>query len=317
MNRRSVLASLGAVAALALGLTPTVAQAAPSTGYLTILAAHTAESATDNECHVLPGIVTLEQQAAEYKTLGITGITGTVITNWPQTATDHCIAHLALDPQPKPILIASWNRMRALVANDGWSFVSASQNYADVTQETPAQQQKQICGSAQVLKAQNLPGYNGLFAYPNNFYTDAIQTNITDTCYSFGRKYGPPYNALPIPAPHYALTLSLNGGACNTTSLPCYSLPTKFRYNSPTFLASKLKPTAGQWSLVQGYRFATGSGSHDSLSWDCTSTDWQKHWTNGADATELYCWNDWVQAMKQIPAGTTTVTPAQMAGHRG
>jgi hypothetical protein len=110
--------------------------------------------------------------------------------------------------------------------------------------------------------------------------------------------------------------MSLDGGNCNDATLACYNGTARFRYTAPRSLAAQMSPATGHWSIVQGYRFVTGAVTSDTLSWDCTSSNWAQHWTAGADATEVYCWSDWLAAMSRIPAGMATVSPAQMAGYR-
>jgi hypothetical protein len=293
-------------------------------GFLTILLAHSAETATDSHCHTLPGIVTLEQQAAQYQAMKLSGITGTVVTHWADHSTDYCIANLAVQPFPKPLLIADAARLRALAATYGWRFVSASRSYTDVTALSAAGQRAEICGSLNDLKTDNLPGATGLFAYPNDHYSVSIQTGVTATCYDYGRIYrpgGPPHNnALPVPSPYFAGTFAANGGACNDSALPCYNIPSRYRYVYPGWVSQQVKPGPAQWVIVQGYRFATGAWKSDTLSWDCTSSNWQDHWTSGRDATELYCWNDWLAALKLIPHGVVTSDPASVfvaSGGRG
>jgi hypothetical protein len=68
--------------------------AAPSTAvtptYITVQLAHAEEGLADTSCNPLPEVVTLEQQAAAYKALGITGLTSTVITSWMAQSTNQC-----------------------------------------------------------------------------------------------------------------------------------------------------------------------------------------------------------------------------------
>jgi hypothetical protein len=303
---------------LLLGATQPVAhaEAAVAGGYLTILLAHSAETAVDSHCIPLAGVVTLEQQAATYTARHLSGVTGTVITSWPQQSTDRCIAGMALQPQPKPLLVASWDRLSNLAATYGWSFVSASRTYTDLTQLSPSAQQSEICGSLTDLQNHKLPGAHGLFAYPNNHYTYALQLAVTARCYSFGRTYNGTSSVVPVASPWMVHTYSLNGGNCNDPTLACYQGTARYRYTSPPTLAAQLAPGAGHWAIVQGYRFVTGAFSADTLSWDCTSPNWQQHWTAGPDATEVYCWGDWLAALSHIPAGTTTVSPAQMTPYR-
>jgi hypothetical protein len=326
--RHRFVARLGVAAAVAAGTCPaasaTTASATTTPGYLTILLAHSAETATDSHCHPLPGIVTLEQEAAQYRAMKLSGITGTVVTDWADHSTDTCIAHLAIQPFPKPLLIADRARLQALAATYGWRFVSASRSYTDVSVLPLYKQRAEICGSLEDLLGDKLPGAAGLFAYPNDHYSLTVQTGVTAKCYDYGRIYkpgGPPHNnALPVPRPYFVATFATNGGACNDIAASCYNIPSRYRYVNPGWVGNQVQPASGQWDLAQGYRFATGAGKSDTLSWDCTSPNWQDHWTSGVDATELYCWNDWLAALKMIPLTAVVTDPASVfaaSGGRG
>jgi IPT/TIG domain len=69
--------------------------------------------------------------------------------------------------------------------------------------------------------------------------------------------------------------------------------------------------TAGdEWTSIQFYRFLVGTGTDGHLSWDCTSDNWQDHWTSQGEA---YCYNDFLAVMATIPANVRTVDPATVA----
>jgi hypothetical protein len=74
-------------------------------------------------------------------------------------------------------------------------------------------------------------------------------------------------------------------------------------------------PDPGHWKVIQGYAFVTGSVTSSTASWDCTSSAWQEHWTAGPDASEIYCWNDWLAALSTFH-GVQFVTPEQMRSLR-
>ena len=76
-----------------------------------------------------------------------------------------------------------------MVAADGWSVVSATFAYSNVTTMTPAQQQNEICGSLPAFAAYGLDA-SGMFAYPNNAWDGDVREGVTDFCFNWGRTYG-------------------------------------------------------------------------------------------------------------------------------
>ena len=75
-----------------------------------------------------------------------------------------------------------------------------------------------------------------------------------------------------------------------------------------------MAPSPGSWSVVQVYRFVTGSYNAgvagQTVQWDCTSPDWRLHYTT---TPEAYCWNDYLAALAQIPPDVTVTDPASVA----
>ena len=117
-----------------------------------------------------------------------------------------------------------------------------------------------------------------------------------------GRKYvtptSPAQNArADTVAPWFQWSLSVNGGNCNTASLPCYAQAgVDRRYMSPTYLKNVMSVAADEWAVIQMYRFVDGARTDPGAPnrWDCTDADWSKHWTNKA---ELYCIGDFLGAV--------------------
>src|SRR5579872_6229316 len=116
--RKRLRATLGAVAFLA----PLLAQAGPASAstptFATLQLAHTADTIVDLNCHPLAGVITLRQQAARYRAMGITGVTDTVVTSWARRSKPTCVV---TSSGGHPDLVASWREMRALQATYGWS----------------------------------------------------------------------------------------------------------------------------------------------------------------------------------------------------
>jgi hypothetical protein len=320
MMRRLVLAvvTLAAASAAAFGQSGSLASASTnqtSAPLLTLLLAHSAWTAVDDQCQPLPGIVDLGSQASEYAARHLT-VTASVVTSWVAPATRTCIAHYPLNPSPKPLLISSWSDLSSLQADFGWKFISQGRWYTDVASLPPWQQDREVCGSLHDLQARGFPEAAGLFAYPNNEYDLSVQRQTVNRCYDFGRIYGASFNLQSnMGPPWFARTFSFNGGRCNDARIACSALATRFRYGSPDVLAKYLNPSAGQWSIVQLYRFATGANTTGStLRWDCTSPDWHDHWTNN---TELYCWSDFLSALDRIGPAVVSIDPAGVAATRG
>ena len=81
-------------------------------------------------------------------------------------------------------------------------------------------------------------------------------------------------------------------------------------YTSPTMLEALVNTACDEWTSLQFYRFLVGAGTDGTLSWDCTSPNWQDHWTSQGEA---YCYNDFLAVMAAIPANVETVSPATVA----
>jgi hypothetical protein len=58
------------------------------------------------------------------------------------------------------------------------------------------------------------------------------------------------------------------------------------------------------------YRFVTGSHTSSTFDWDCTNADPNLHWVSNA---ELYCYDDFLWALQQIPDDVVVTDPATVA----
>jgi hypothetical protein len=81
-------------------------------------------------------------------------------------------------------------------------------------------------------------------------------------------------------------------------------------YRTRPSLASLMQPAPGEWSVVQMYRFVTGSHSSSTFDWDCTADDPRLHWVSNS---ELYCYEDFLWALDRIPADVVVTDPASVA----
>jgi DNA-binding beta-propeller fold protein YncE len=285
--------------------------ATASPPYLTLLSGRTQGQASDDCTAPLPNTLSLEDVATRLQSRGLS-MTAAVVTSPTDETVSYC--------QPGIGYAASWQELEALRDDFGWSAVSTGAQHLNMTTLTPEQQDAESCGSIAPLADHGFPEGNGLFGYGNDKYTDQIQADVVSQCFDFGRRYvtptSPEVNTRPLMTPPwFAWTLSVNGGACNDTTLSCYdqsALGVNRRYMSPTYIASVMNTLPDQWAIVQTYRFVTGShaaSAPDGSAWDCTDPDWAKHWTNRA---ELYCIGDYETALDQLSSTVTVTDPASV-----
>jgi hypothetical protein len=256
---------------------------------------------------ILPNSITLLQAARELASRGLSAVGHVVVDRTSSTPTRLC---------ENRIPYASWNDLAVLRDTYGWSFVSAGQTYANMTTLTPDQQRAESCGSLQAFTDHGHFRATGMFAYPNNKFTADIQTNVVSTCFAYGRKYGRGFNNRDtVVAPYLQSTVSVNGGACNDLTRSCSDLATHGgrRYVLPNRVGALMNPAANQWSAVQFYRFVVGrrnDAQDPSFAWDCSSANVNNHWTSKA---EIYCWDDFLKALDEIPANVIVTDPLSVA----
>lgn len=282
----------------------TTAQAA-TPGYLTIQFGR-AMWTVANGCTAIPGALTLAQIAQDLQARSMTA-TGTVVVDRVDSGTKrYCQGD---------DMYANWTDLASLNTTYGWQFVSDGLTHGDMTKMTPAQQQQESCGSLSPLESHGFNSAWGLFAYGDNHFTNQIQTNVVSTCFAYGRTYRGGVNMRAnMKAPWFQNTNSITGGECNVAGQACYKLSTTNgkHYESPaTFEKLVAGEGSNQWIDLQFYRLVTGSGNiSPELSWNCTSSNWQLHWTS---STEMYCQNDFDAIMSDVPAGVVTADPATVA----
>lgn len=299
--------ALGSLAVLVGLVLPATSRAAAPPGFITISFGRTQfVSANGPACQPLPSTVDLDQVASDMAARGLTGV-GNVIVHRTQESGLFCAKDgLSLHP--------GWDWLSQRQAQ-GWRFISASLDYPNMTTVAYAEQVRQSCGSLAAFASHSILGADGMFAYPNDKSTAAIQSDPVSTCFDFGRKYGTGLNTqAQMAAPWFASTLSVGGGKCNDPTLPCYTVSAPLRYYSPDALAAQMSVAPGSWFNIQFYRFVTGSYSSTHSSWDCTSPDWQQHWVS---RNELYCYGDFLQVMDAaqgaVSAGAVVTDPHGVA----
>jgi hypothetical protein len=282
---------------------------AAKTKYLTIAFGRT-QWITARQCVPMDGAVTLGRVANDMADIGAT--IGT-----PLPGTGNVVINRAAETDPACMtygLMATWPQIADLRDTHGWTFVSAGDGYRNMTQLTEQQQIAESCGSLDSLEAHGHTRAWGMFAYPNNRKSATIQSSVVSTCFSYGRAYDYRFNQIGLMvSPWFQRTVSVNGGACNAVDVWCSSLANtgaKYHYRSPESLASLMQPGAGEWSMVQMYRFVSGAHTSSTFSWDCTDTDPTFHWVSNS---ELYCYQDFLWALEQIPADVVVTDPATVA----
>jgi hypothetical protein len=294
--------AIAALAAALVAVAPT-ADATPK-AFLTIQIGRTQLGMAGPGCNLLPGSVGLAEIAKNLHARGYSA-TGAVVVGYVAPSRYHCRGMLRYP---------GWDTLDTLRRRYGWSFVSAGMKYADVRRMSRSEQRRQICGSLDVMRAHGHDNAWGLYAYPGDRSNDDVQRNVTATCFAYGRTYNHGLNnPSSLKPPWFQKTYSVDGGACNIRSLPCYRIVTPVwpaHYLSPHALADLMAPEAGSWRVVQMYRFVKGTRREGKVQWDCTGSDWRTHWTT---RIEVYCAGDFFDAVRSIPSRVSVVTPATVA----
>lgn len=281
-----------------------VVSAAAETRFLTLAFGRT-QWVTAHSCRPLAGAVTLGHVADELAARDLVGTGNVVIDRESATSSPRCFSYG---------LGTTWEQLASLRDTFGWNFISAGQSYRDMTTLTTQQQIDESCGSLAALQAHGHDRGWGLFAYPNNRRTSTIQKNVVSTCFSYGRVYDFRFNRIgSMGPPWFQRTTSVNGGSCNVVGAWCYdpaSVGANHHYRTPASLAALMQPGPGRWSVVQMYRFVDGAQDTSIFDWDCTDPDPAMHWTS---SSEIYCLNDYLWALDQIPTDVLVTDPATVA----
>jgi hypothetical protein len=279
--------------------------ATPGPGYLTISFGRTQWVATAR-CVPIANAVPLDRVAADMASRGMAG-TGNVIVDRTRETGFLCVGYYMVEP--------GWDRLAMLRDTYGWSFVSASKSYADITPLTAARQRDESCGTLAAFEAHGHTRAWGLFAYARNKYTSTIQSQVVSTCFAYGRRYAEAANSRPTTvAPWFATTDDVTGGRCNDATLACSSLTDVTRtYRSPVDLAAIVNVAPDSWRNLQFYRLVTGTRGTvggTGQRWGCKGTDWHAHWTS---RPELYCYKDFLAVLDAVPDAVVVTDPAGVA----
>jgi len=283
--------------------------------YLTVIIGRSMEAKVDS-CKAPeppPGMLTLDQIVPQLAAIGVNVTAAVIPARTPATGTK-C---------ENGTLYPSWADLTSLAATDGLNVVSASEDYEYMTTLTQTEQFHESCGSLSPFIAHGFHRAWGLFAYPDNYYSTAVQSQVVQNCFAFGRTYVLPAYATAaqetnheatLTAPWLQVTDDVGGGRCHLTRAACDSEGSKSlgRYLSPVTLHALTQVAPGTWTAIQGYAFVTGSNATGSIKWDCSEpeSDWQAHWTS---QFETYCWNDFLYALTGIPSSVTVTDPATVA----
>ena len=285
---------------------------ASTAAYLTVVIGRSMESKAVG-CATPPGMLTLDQVVPQLALMGV-NVTAAVIPDRILATGTNCVSGT---------LYPSWADLSSLAATYGLNAVSASQSYDYMTTLTQTQQFQQSCGSLSTFISHGFHRAWGLFAYPDNHYSTAIQSAVVQNCFAFGRTYISPHQVsgaaatnseATTAAPWLQKTNDVGGGRCNLVRQACDTEGAKSlgKYLSPITLHALTQVSSGTWTVIQGYAFATGTSTSGSIKWDCSEpeSDWQAHWTS---QFETYCWNDFVYALTGIAPSVTVTDPVTVA----
>jgi hypothetical protein len=288
---RRLIAAAVAVASVSLVLTPATAQTTDQR-FVSILFGRTQWAQAEN-CVKMTNTVDLGAVSQALRSRGLNA-TGNIVLNQVPATGFWCEGGFSLHP--------GWDRIQTL-RQQGWNFVSAGRSYINMSTATFQQAYNNSCGSLPVFAQRGIDA-SGLYAYPNDKYTTAVQTNPVSTCFAWGRTYGTGVNTRSqMGAPWFQSTHTTQGARCNMPNAGCpYAAQEKWAYTLPSSIIATIRGLQpGQWYSVQFYRFVTGANldALDRFRWDCRATDPRLHW---ATRPEVYCWNDFVAVMDALAA---------------
>jgi hypothetical protein len=280
----------------------------PPPGHLSIVMARMMWQGNEN-CQPVTGYVPLDRVADELAARGLAA-TGAVVTARTDETTRRCQGTYEL---------ASWQDLAELRDERGWTMVSTGAVHENMLTMTPDEQRAESCDTLATLEAHGHDRAWGLFGWPNNRYSTALQESLISTCFAFGRRYSAaPNRQTEVGPPWFLNATPADGGNCVDTGAGCPAIDhtgdgiidAADAYRTPEFLAEHLAPAPGEYRVVQYYRFVEGSRTTGDFRWDCTSSDPDEHWTS---RRELYCFDDFVAALDMIAPGTVVTDPATVA----
>ncbi|MEI2775077.1 MAG: hypothetical protein V9G19_03710 [Tetrasphaera sp.] len=282
----------------------------PGPGYITIMWGRAGWQAAGGEgCSRRPANArTLEQNAKDLLARGLFGVGG-VVTSRANETTRQCTRNYVLE--------SSWADLARLRDRYGWSVISQSKTYPDLTTlDTEAEVLAETRDTLATFRSHGHARAWGAFAYPDNKRNGFVQA-IVNRYFAFGRIYGDGINsrAEVTQPPHWMTTLSVNGGQCHNEALDCHTMTgvNNQRTTVPAVISRSLRPGADQWGVVQFYRIVDGKygvGVGSGLRWDCTSSDWRNRWTG---QPELYCRNSFLEALAGRSSSARIADPVTVA----
>jgi hypothetical protein len=318
----TVVASLAAGGALPRRIARTVAVtvglmalAAPSfahAGDVTIMFGRGQLEQVDSNCQPVPNSVSLWSIATDLQSRGMAA-TLPVTASQIGTAGRLCIGSS---------VYPTWSDLDTFRDTYGWSMVPRGRTSDSLQNVTdPAKLDANVCGSLKALYDHGHSRAWGMFAWPQNRWTSSEEETYVPRCFAFGRRYASDTttNALPVGGPYWwARTISINGGRCHDSSLPCHTMQVNDSrdYMQPgTLIATGAKSKYAFWTIFQWYKLVVGTHGKigDSTAWDCSSSDPAKHWTS---ATELYCYTDYKSVIATLDPARVT-DPAGVALQQG
>lgn len=253
-----------------------------------------------------PTARTLEQNAIDLAEHGLPGV-AQVVTSRVHETENLCTDNYALE--------ASWADLARLRASYGWTLTSQSRTYPNLTTLDDAGVAAESTGSLPIFTAHGHDRAWGSFAYPNNKQDARVQAIVLRS-FAFGRVYAAALNTRESATtfPYPMRTLSVNGGRCHNTALPCsrMAVANDRLSTSPYAIAKLLKPGPGKWGVVQFYRIVDGveSSLGMNLAWNCAAPKWEDRWTS---QPEIFCRKTLLEALAMRNKSATAVDPATVA----
>lgn len=255
-------------------------------------------------CSPMPGSVSMDQALAWLSSVGVRATASVVVD---RTAADTRVCYNGV-VQSSAADLRAWREQYGLVVT------SHGLTHNNFTSMSADQQRVEACGSLSWFTEQGHTEAWSMFS-PASAQITKEAAKVVSECFAYTRVYGKKVNTQGQMLNNYAKTWGLLGGACNDPALACYAMkttPTQARYDSvPNVVAHVRSVGAGQWVLVQGYTYVTGSSPG---LFDCTSADWRAHWTL---RPEMWCWNDFQTVITSVADDVLRVTPDEVAAAWG
>ena len=224
------------------------------------------------------------------------------------TATSSAVYVRHLPTEPKCVNIATytapWSVLAELRDDYGWSLASHGVKRIKPQGLTEQELYDETCGSLPRLASR---GHTEVDLFlPKSANTPQELIDVVNTCFTYQRQYSS--SSANDGSPGVVSVVSINGGHCTAPGCDVSVFPDR-AYKTPQRFIELVDVAAGDWSILQGYRFVTGSDPAPFSAWNCEGPP-EEHWTNEG---ELYCLDDWLSILDAIPDDVEIVSPTQMA----